>query len=170
MARRAGALAEALEAIVDASGDDGLRWAEPGRGGFTLAFTPFDYQLQTAQTVLRRMRGRAILADEVGMGKTIEAGLVLSELRVRGMANRTLVLTPAGLVEQWREELERKFGLPTAIWRGGAAPEDRSIVLASIATARREPTRSPTCARALAGCVASRSSTGRPSTARATAA
>ncbi len=37
---------------------------------------------------------------------------------MRGLADRTLVLTPAGLVEQWREELERKFGLPTVIARG----------------------------------------------------
>src|SRR6266511_3049472 len=46
-----------------------------------LTFEPFDYQRDTAATVLRRMRGRAILADEVGLGKTIEAGLILSELR-----------------------------------------------------------------------------------------
>ena len=51
-----------------------------------LAFEPFDYQRETASTVLRRMRGRAILADEVGLGKTIEAGLILSELRLRGWA------------------------------------------------------------------------------------
>jgi hypothetical protein len=65
-----------------------------------------------AETVLRRMRGRAILADEVGLGKTIEAGLVLAELRMRGLADRALVVTPAGLVGQWGEELERKFALP----------------------------------------------------------
>jgi len=106
-----------------------------------LAFTPFDYQVGTAQTVLRRMRGRAILADEVGLGKTIEAGLVLSELRARGMAARTLVLTPAGLVEQWREELERKFALPVDIVSARAEPDARAVVVASIATARREPTR-----------------------------
>ena len=70
------------------------------------------------------MRGRAILADEVGLGKTIEAGLILSELRLRGLAERTLVLTPAGLVEQWRDELERKFGLPTAIVAGRSGVPD----------------------------------------------
>jgi SNF2 family DNA or RNA helicase len=59
-----------------------------------LAFTPFDYQQETAATVLRRMRGRAILADEVGLGKTIEAGLIATELRLRGLADRTLVITP----------------------------------------------------------------------------
>jgi SNF2 family DNA or RNA helicase len=108
-----------------------------------LAFEPFDYQCETASTVLRRMRGRAILADEVGLGKTIEAGLILSELRLRGLAERTLVLTPAGLVEQWRDELERKFCLPTSIVSGrSGVPEGRSggpVLLASLAAARRDP-------------------------------
>jgi SNF2 family DNA or RNA helicase len=108
-----------------------------------LAFKPFDYQRETASTVLRRMRGRAILADEVGLGKTIEAGLILSELRLRGLADRTLVITPAGLVEQWRDELERKFGLPTAILSGkDQAPDTRGnqpVLVASLATARRDP-------------------------------
>lgn len=126
-------------------------WRRPGFDSFLslpqLSFVPFEYQMQTARTVLRRMRGRAILADEVGLGKTIEAGLVLSELRMRGLADRTLVLTPAGLVEQWREELERKFGLPTVIargreWADADAGAERPVVLASIASARREPLKS----------------------------
>lgn len=108
-----------------------------------LAFEPFDYQRETASTVLRRMRGRAILADEVGLGKTIEAGLILSELRLRGLAERTLVLTPAGLVEQWRDELERKFSLPTAIVTGrSGVPDCRGggpVLLASLAASRRDP-------------------------------
>lgn len=108
-----------------------------------LLFEPFDYQREAASTVLRRMRGRAILADEVGLGKTIEAGLILSELRLRGLAEKTLVITPAGLVEQWRDELERKFGLPTAILSGkDPVPEtggNQPVLLASLATARRDP-------------------------------
>jgi hypothetical protein len=111
-----------------------------------LAFQPFDYQQETAATVLRRMRGRAILADEVGLGKTIEAGLVASELRMRGLADRTLVITPAGLVEQWRDELERKFGMPTVILSGSdVTPDGRGngpVLLASLATARRDPLKS----------------------------
>ena len=111
-----------------------------------LAFEPFDYQRETAATVLRRMRGRAILADEVGLGKTIEAGLILSELRLRGLAERTLVLTPAGLVEQWRDELERKFSLPTSIVTARSGiPDCRGggpVLLVSLATARREPLKS----------------------------
>ncbi|MDQ3576590.1 MAG: DEAD/DEAH box helicase [Actinomycetota bacterium] len=111
-----------------------------------LAFEPFDYQRDTASTVLRRMRGRAILADEVGLGKTIEACLILSELRLRGLADRALILTPAGLVEQWRDELERKFGLPAAILIGRSAVPDGHgggpVLLASLATARRDPLKS----------------------------
>ena len=131
-----------VSALVDEAAEV---WSRPGFDTFLclphLAFTPFDYQLQTVRMVLRRMRGRAILADEVGLGKTIEAGLILSELRLRGLADQALVITPAGLVEQWREELERKFGLPTAVAQGAGwkSTLDRPVVLASIAAARRDP-------------------------------
>ncbi|MEA2301105.1 MAG: hypothetical protein QOE44_1640, partial [Solirubrobacteraceae bacterium] len=124
-------------------------WARPGFDTFMclgrLRFEPFPYQLETAARVLRQMQGRAILADEVGLGKTIEAGLVLSELRLRGLADRALILVPAGLVDQWREELELKFGLPAHIPAAGARDLDGArsggIVLASLAAARRAPLR-----------------------------
>ena len=103
-----------------------------------LRFTPFDYQLQAARSALRRMRGRAILADEVGLGKTIEAGLILAELRLRGLADRTLVITPAGLVTQWQEELERKFGVPTTV----PGADDGGVLVVSLAAARRDPLKS----------------------------
>lgn len=68
------------------------------------------HQIDVALRVLRSpMNGRAILADEVGLGKTIEAGIVLKELTVRGLARRVLILTPAALVDQWQGELESKF-------------------------------------------------------------
>ncbi|MDQ2791942.1 MAG: DEAD/DEAH box helicase [Actinomycetota bacterium] len=136
---------ERRSALVD---EAGAVWTRPGfdtvLSESRLTFVPFDYQLATMQTVLRRMRGRAILADEVGLGKTIEAGLVLSELRMRGLADRALVVTPAGLVGQWREELERKFALPTTMAaRGGWERDgDRPVVLASLAAARRDPLKS----------------------------
>ncbi|MEO3857814.1 DEAD/DEAH box helicase [Acrocarpospora sp. B8E8] len=121
-------------------------WNRPGFDTFVslprLTFEPFDYQLAAAQTVVRRMRGRAILADEVGLGKTIEAGLVLSELRVRGLAAKALVITPAGLVGQWGEELGRKFALPTTVATGKGWEGDGSVVLASLAAARRDPLKS----------------------------
>ncbi len=130
-------------------------WSRPGFDTFlavaSLRFTPFDYQLRAARSALRRMRGRAILADEVGLGKTIEAGLILAELRPRGLADRTLVITPAGLVTQWQEELERKFAVPTVLAgrerdtpgrQPGAGSVDRPVVLASLAAARRDPLKS----------------------------
>ncbi|MGI8903699.1 MAG: DEAD/DEAH box helicase [Solirubrobacteraceae bacterium] len=129
-------------------------WARPGFETFMclprLRFEPFPYQLEAATRVLRHMQGRAVLADEVGLGKTIEAGLVLSELRLRGLAARVLVLAPAGLVGQWCEELERKFALPCVVagagFEVGTAPSEaaapgapRPIVVASLAAARRDP-------------------------------
>lgn len=72
-----------------------------------------EYQLRTALRVLGPSRGRALLSDEVGLGKTIEAGLVLKELLTRGMVKRFLVLTVPSLVDQWEEELSDKFGLAT---------------------------------------------------------
>jgi SNF2 family DNA or RNA helicase len=72
---------------------------------------PYEHQIAAVKTVLNRMRGRALLADEVGLGKTVEAGIVLSELWRRRLVRRVLVLVPPGLVTQWQEELRRKFGL-----------------------------------------------------------
>jgi SNF2 family DNA or RNA helicase len=145
---------EGRSALVDAA--LGV-WSRPGFESFMclprLRFEPFPHQLEAAARVLRHMQCRAILADEVGLGKTIEACLAVSELRLRGLADRVLVLTPAGLVGQWREELERKFALPSAVataggWddpdTDGAAP----IVVASLAAARRAPLRGAIAERA----------------------
>jgi len=104
---------------------------------------PFPYQIETAQKVLRRFRGRALLGDEVGLGKTIEAALVLKEYLLRGLVRKVLILTPPSLVDQWAEELAVKFGLnfPThedAEFRalGSDAWEKYDQVIASLNTAR----------------------------------
>ncbi len=141
------AIGEERSALVD----EALAvWARPGFETFMCAarlrFEPFPHQLEAAGRVLRHMQGRAILADEVGLGKTIEAGIVLSELRLRGLAGRVLVLAPPGLVGQWREELERKFALPCTLAgaRGFQPPPAQGthpVVLASLAAARRDPLR-----------------------------
>src|SRR2546425_3690596 len=65
--------------------------------------TRYDHQERTALRVLRDMRGRAILADEVGLGKTIEAGPVLQEDAVRGLVRRAVPLPSAALTDPWRE-------------------------------------------------------------------
>lgn len=140
----AGSVGALVDEQVSLLVDEAVKvWSRPGFDTFlsvpALHFTPFDYQLQAARSALRRMRGRAILADEVGLGKTIEAGLILAELRLRGLADRTLVITPAGLVAQWQEELERKFGLPTTI---PGQDVDRGVLVASLAAARRDPLKS----------------------------
>ncbi len=70
----------------------------------------FWYQEETAKKVLKMFRGRALLADEVGLGKTIEALIVFKEYVHRGMVKSALILTPTPLVSQWRDELKTKFG------------------------------------------------------------
>ena len=67
------------------------------------------HQIFTAYTVVSSPRRRFMLADEVGLGKTIEAGMVWQALAQRGNASRTLVVCPAGLTRQWQEELDDKF-------------------------------------------------------------
>jgi superfamily II DNA or RNA helicase/Tfp pilus assembly protein PilE len=68
------------------------------------------HQVKAAIKVLNHMGGRGILADEVGLGKTIEAGIVMKELISRGKARSILILTPASLAAQWQGELWDKFG------------------------------------------------------------
>ena len=108
-----------------------------------IGVVPFWHQIETVRKVLKQFRGRVLLADEVGLGKTIEAGMVLKEYAMRGMAERVLVLAPASLVGQWREELETKFGLAFATSHDGLLRDDpdafwaQKRIIASIATARR---------------------------------
>ncbi len=69
------------------------------------------YQEETARKVLKNFRGRALLSDEVGLGKTIEALIVFKEYIQRGMVKSALILTPTPLVSQWQGELKTKFRL-----------------------------------------------------------
>lgn len=70
------------------------------------------YQIETVKKVLKRFHGRVLLGDEVGLGKTIEAGMLIKEYLLRGMVRNVLILAPASLVSQWQEEMEMKFGIP----------------------------------------------------------
>jgi SNF2 family DNA or RNA helicase len=95
------------------------------------------HQIETVRKVLRYFRGRVLLADEVGLGKTIEACLLLREFLLRGMAVRVLILVPAALVSQWQEELSSKFALDFHVldsrddeWK------DKNLVLSSINAAK----------------------------------
>jgi len=103
-----------------------------------------DYQERTALRALGPLRGRALLSDEVGLGKTIEAGLALKEWLTRGMVKRFLVLTVPSLVDQWEEELSDKFNLATvttnhAAFRSDAANfwRENSGIVASLHTVKQ---------------------------------
>jgi superfamily II DNA or RNA helicase len=76
-----------------------------------IAVSPRPYQYVPLLLALRQDTVRLLIADDVGIGKTIEAGLVASELLATGSAQRLAVLCPPSLAEQWREELSTKFGL-----------------------------------------------------------
>jgi superfamily II DNA or RNA helicase len=69
------------------------------------------YQLEPALAIVAGLGARVLLADEVGLGKTIQASLIVAELRARAAADRVLILTPAGLRDQWAAELRERFGV-----------------------------------------------------------
>jgi superfamily II DNA or RNA helicase len=71
---------------------------------------PLPHQIRALSRAIANDRVRYLLADEVGLGKTIEAGLIMRELKLRGLAKRTLVIAPKGLVNQWVSEMRFHFG------------------------------------------------------------
>ncbi|MDE5052143.1 DEAD/DEAH box helicase [Niallia taxi] len=103
--------------------------------------TPLPHQLEVAKKVIEDMNGKAILADEVGLGKTIEAGLILKEYMIRGLVKKVLILVPASLVTQWAIELNTKFFIPAVSQRKSYVWEQCDIVVSSIDTAKRAPHR-----------------------------
>ena len=70
---------------------------------------PLPHQIRALSRAIANDRVRYLLADEVGLGKTIEAGLILRELKLRGLVKRTLVIAPKGLVSQWVAEMRAHF-------------------------------------------------------------
>ncbi|WP_404322376.1 DEAD/DEAH box helicase [Cytobacillus firmus] len=103
--------------------------------------TPLPHQLEVAKQVVESMNGKAILADEVGLGKTIEAGLILKEYMIRGLVKKVLILVPASLVSQWAMELNSKFFIPAVAQRKSYVWEQCDVVVSSIDTAKRNPHR-----------------------------
>jgi SNF2 family DNA or RNA helicase len=96
---------------------------------------PLPHQLYALNRAVGQDRIRYLLADEVGLGKTIEEGLVLRELKLRGRAKRILVVAPKGLVRQWQAEMRQHFGEPLHFvdpsslaalrqWRGDSAEDN----------------------------------------------
>ncbi|WP_026674880.1 DEAD/DEAH box helicase [Alkalihalobacterium bogoriense] len=100
---------------------------------------PYPHQIEVANTVIEKMNGKAILADEVGLGKTIEAGLILKEYMIRGLVKKALILVPASLVSQWAYELNQKFHIPAVAQKKAYVWEQFDVVVASMDTAKRQP-------------------------------
>jgi superfamily II DNA or RNA helicase len=73
------------------------------------------FQLEPSLAIIRGRASRVLLADEVGLGKTIQAGLVLAELRHRGWCDRALIITPSGLRGQWADELRHRFQVEAVV-------------------------------------------------------
>lgn len=90
------------------------------------------HQKQGALKILRDMNGTALLADEVGLGKTITAGIVLKECIERGFVKKALILTPPSLVDQWTAELKEKFELDFKIIENKEEWDSTNFAIASL--------------------------------------
>ncbi|MFC4621759.1 helicase-related protein [Comamonas nitrativorans] len=102
--------------------------AGPFRSFGNIAVEPRGYQLVPLLMALRLSTVRLLIADDVGIGKTIEAGLIARELMDRGEVTRLAVLCPPHLVEQWQSELEERFNLhAAALTAASAARVEREL-------------------------------------------
>jgi superfamily II DNA or RNA helicase len=89
-------------------------------GEITSAVTPWQHQVGTYTKFLREWPSRVLIADEVGLGKTISAGLIVRQATLSGLAKRVLILTPKSVQIQWQNELYEKFNLNVPIYDGAA--------------------------------------------------
>ncbi|MDP1572243.1 MAG: helicase-related protein [Vicinamibacterales bacterium] len=120
-AGRAAALEAAARAVVEAPPAGGLITARAA------ALDLWPWQLAPALAVVAG-HPRLLIADEVGLGKTIQAGLIAAELRARGEAARICIVTPAGLRAQWVQELGDRFGLEAALVDQARLARDRAAL------------------------------------------
>ncbi len=119
---------DAARLLADALRLSLRRGAGPFRSAARLGFEPRAYQLVPLLMALRLPTVRLLIADDVGIGKTIEAGLILRELTDRGEIDRIAVLCPPHLVEQWTSELKLKFDLDAvAVTAATAARLERGL-------------------------------------------
>ena len=126
--RRCCATQDAARILADALRLSLRRGAGPFRSAARLGFEPRAYQLVPLLMALRLPTVRLMIADDVGIGKTIEAGLILRELIDRGEIDRFAVLCPPHLVEQWTAELKTKFDLDAvAVTAATAARLERGL-------------------------------------------
>src|SRR3990167_492813 len=101
---------------------------------------PFNHQITNLITFCRRLPV-TLLADDVGLGKTISAGLIASELISRGRVTKILIVCPKLLMPQWQEELKIKFGIPSVLVSGNklikaVPPDDAGAVITTYDSAR----------------------------------
>ena len=129
---------------------DARRSAAWGLGAARIGLVP--HQLRVAGIAASRRPPRVLLADEVGLGKTIEAGMILARQLATGRAQRVLVLLPDTLIYQWFVELRRRFNLDFAIYDeercealelndGGNPFEDEQLVIADFHFLEQNPKR-----------------------------
>lgn len=97
---------------------DAVKWGAVSQGDRQIVQSPFrsgieieDYQLDPVMRAVQMPRVNLLIADDVGLGKTIEAGLVAQELTLRQRAHRILIVCPSSLQVQWQEQMRDKFGL-----------------------------------------------------------
>ncbi|WP_016907655.1 DISARM system SNF2-like helicase DrmD [Streptomyces xiaopingdaonensis] len=114
---------------------DAVRWSAVASADVRTLQAPFrsgvavePYQLEPVARAIGAPRVNLLLADDVGLGKTVEAGLVAQELLLRGRADRIMVVAPAGLTLKWRDELAEKFGLDFQIVDSAACAQLRRTV------------------------------------------
>lgn len=107
-----------------------------GLQGARISLTP--HQLYVADTATSLASTRVLLADEVGLGKTIEAGLILQRLMLKEQAQRVLILVPDALRVQWFVELVRCFNIHSTMWGDGVDLEDARVFIAAHTTLDHE--------------------------------
>jgi superfamily II DNA or RNA helicase len=123
-----------------------LSIAENSRtGNFIRSFvSPLPHQLFLLEKIVSHNRLGHVIADDVGMGKTIEAGLIIASMRQQDPRSRILVLSPAGVVLQWQDEMEEHFGLDFSIVGRDFNPKslpnwkNHALILASLDTLKQE--------------------------------
>jgi hypothetical protein len=102
--------------ILNAAASDLPGAERVGEG--TSAVTPWPHQQRAFQRLWQQWPPRLLIADEVGLGKTVQAGLLLRQAWLSGRARRMLVMAPASVLQQWQRELREKFGLDWPIYSG----------------------------------------------------
>ena len=109
---------------------------EPGGarvGEATAAVTPWPHQVRAFERLYDRWPPKLLVADEVGLGKTIQAGMLLRQAWLSGRAKRILILAPKAVLGQWQIELREKFNLDWPIYDG------RKLVRYPLAGTARKP-------------------------------